>query len=384
MANHLQRQSKKPPSLKKHGLSAVLFLALIVLSTFTWLQYKGKNAPAHTGPLVELPLPPAPEPIQSAQQNLPDLMTPENTVPDENPTENLAMIGGPARSSTDTPSATPKTIVLDGRNNSSSPLTRAPIQGLSRLSPYGRVPHPAEDGRKALGVYAKPFKPQPGKTYISVVIGGLGLNPALTQRAIDDLPGSVTLSFAAQAPGLQSWINKARAKGHEVIIELPMEGVNAGEAGSIYTLSQANPVSKNIKSLDYLLSRAEGYFAVTNYGGDGLVTDEKALIPVLAHIRNAGLGFIYDGAIPNSLVDTLSISQGLNAVTAATLIDADTHDQESVRTALTGLQTSSGGNIPIGMGFSYEGTIDGVIAWLASKPETAELAPASYALKVHK
>ena len=384
MANHLRRQVRKPPSVKKHGLSAALLLALIALSTFAWLQYQGKRAPAKPGPLVELPLPPAAQPQQTASQDLPDLLAPDNIPQDANPTETVAMIGGPVDGA-NTPSSAPKTIIIGGSNGASSaPLTRAPIQGLSRLSPYGRVPHPAEDGRKALDVYAKPFRPQPGKTYIAVVIGGLGLNPALTQRAIDDLPGNVTLSFAAQAPGLQSWINKARAKGHEVLIELPMEGPNQGEASSLYTLSAGSSVSKNIKNLDYLLSRAEGYFAVTNYGGETLVTDEKALIPVLAHVRNAGLGLIYDGGVPNSLIDTLSVSQGLSAVTATALIDVDSHSRASVAKALTNLQTGSGKNIPIGMGFSYAGTIDGLIDWIGSKPANVEFAPASYALKIHK
>ena len=91
------------------------------------------------------------------------------------------------------------------------------------MSPFGKVPYIAPDGRRALTSYAKPFTPQAGKQYISVVIGGLGINPALTRRAINELPGSVTLSFAVHAPGLQLWINQARARGHEVLIELPME-----------------------------------------------------------------------------------------------------------------------------------------------------------------
>lgn len=385
MSNHLRRPVRKLPSVKKHGLSAVLLLALIALSAFAWLQYQGKRVPAKTGPVVELPLPQLSAPQQTASQDLPDLLGPDNIPEDENPTETISMIGGP-KTSTNEPSTTPKTIVLDGSTlgTYSAPLTRAPIQGLSRLSPYGRVPHPAEDGRKALDVYAKPFQPQPGKTYVSVIIGGLGLNPALTQRAIDELPGSITLSFAAQTPGLQSWVNKARAKGHEVLIELPMDGQNEGEAGSLYTLTADSPISKNIKNLDYLLSRAEGYFAVTNYGGESLVTDEKAFIPVLAHIRNAGLGFIYDGDVPNSLVETLSISQGLNAVTATSLIDVNAHDRASVAQALTNLQSASDNNIPIGMGFSYAGTIDGLIDWIGNKPANVNIAPASYALKIHK
>jgi len=374
MVQHIRRTQRKMPSVKKHGLSAGLLLALIALSTYSWLNFIGKRQPATTPSGVEITL--SEPPVGDNAKALPDLLSDDNIPLEENPTETLDLIGGPDKVRT-----APKTIIIDGR--STAPLIRAPIQGLSRMSPFGRVPHPNADGRSALENYAKPFAPVPDKKYIALVIGGLGLNPELTQRAIDDLPGTVTLSFAAQAPGLQSWVNKARARGHEVMIELPMENA-VGSTGNttIYTLTTAGPDSKNIKNLDYLLSRAQGYFAVTNYGGDGLVTNEDMLATVFAHLKNAGLGFVYDGALPNSLVGSIGKAQGLKTITARTFLDEQNRDRDSVRTAITRLQNQTGQTIPIGMGFSYAGTIDGVIDWMGNKPDNIDIAPVSYALKI--
>ena len=58
---------------------------------------------------------------------------------------------------------------------------------------------------------------------MSLVLGGLGINYTHTRSAIDELPPEVTLSFAPHASGLQTWINRAREAGHEVLIELPLE-----------------------------------------------------------------------------------------------------------------------------------------------------------------
>ncbi len=85
-----------------------------------------------------------------------------------------------------------------------------------------KVSTTASNGQTALKAYNRPFKPVAGQKYIALIIGGLGLNVNITQRAIDDLPPEISLSFAAQTTDLQTWINKARAKGHEVLIELPM------------------------------------------------------------------------------------------------------------------------------------------------------------------
>jgi len=274
----------------------------------------------------------------------------------------------------------------EGSLNTSQPLTRAPIQGLSRTSPFGKVPHPSTDGRSAYKSYAKPFTPAAGKTQIALVVGGLGVNNIVTRRAISELPGEVTLSFAAETPDLQTWINQARARGHEVLIELPMESAdfNPLEPGAVYTLMTTAPDSENIRNLDYLLSRGEGYFGVTNYGGDTLVKAEKSLSPILSHLGAAGLGLLYDGVESANRVDTLGNASGLKTVSAQTLLDANIQNRSSVRSMISTLRPSGSVKVPIGMGFSYGSTVDGVKDWIVSKPANVELAPASFAMNQNK
>ena len=405
MSNHIRRQSRKMPSVKKHGFTAFLLLAIVGVATFALVN--SQSAPdtdkiAH-GPEIRLPEQtlPADDP---ASIQLPDLLAVDNIPLDANPTENIALIGAPdttapisgPRPPDTTPSANAgaKTILIDGSAiqsseaslNTSQPLTRAPIQGLSRTSPFGKVPHPAADGRSAYKNYAKPFVPASGKTQIAIVVGGLGVNNIVTRRAISELPGEVTLSFAAETPDLQTWINQARARGHEVLIELPMESVSFDplEPGAVYTLMSTAADSENIRNLDYLLSRGEGYFGVTNYGGDKLVKAEPRLAPILSHLATAGLGMLYDGVESASRVDTLGNASGLRTVSAQTLLDANIQDRNSVRSMISTLRPSGSVNIPIGMGFSYGSTIDGIKDWIVNKPSNVELAPASYAMNQNK
>jgi uncharacterized protein len=389
MAQHIRRNPRNLPSVRKHGFSAVLLLAIIGLSTVSWLNMAAKNKPV-SNTVTEILLP---EPLTVETSNealpLPDLLEPDNIPQSTNPTDQVNMIGDPQNKAISTAINKPmqtEQISIDGRiiNDNQqtitkyTPLVRAPIAGLSRTTPSGRVPHPHEDGRTALSAYAKPFAAKADTKYVSLVVGGLGLNPAITRKAIDNLPGAVTLSFAADAPGLQGWINKARAHGHEVMIELPMQGSGPLETR---TLTIAGPDLANIKNLEYLLSRAQGYFAVTNYDGDRLVNDETALLPIIQILKEAGLGFIYDGAIDSTRIAPLAKREGFALVSANGYIDEKQQDMAYVQRNIQTIAQDSYDNVPIGMGFAYAGTIDGIKSWLVTKPKDTEIAPVSYALK---
>lgn len=410
MTKSVHRKTQKLTSVRKHGFSALLLLALIGLSTFTWLQIVGKrvNVAANADPEFALSPYQTPQAANVTQpQPLPDLLKDDNIPLDVNPTDSVELLGGVETNQTSLTANTrsrssiiealadvtgPKIILIDGqpvRGNAdtplASPLIRAPIQGLTRMSPFGRMPMIAANGRTVLNSYAKPFTPIVGKSYTSIIIGGLGVNQALTQRAIDELPGEVSLAFAALTPNLQSWIDRARAKGHEALIELPMEsaGFDATAPDARYTLATTALDSANIRNLDYLLSRAEGYFALTNYGGEVLVNNEKSLKPIVEHIKNAGLGFIYDGGGKGARIQQLGRKYALPIVTANQFLDETTRTREDVRLSISEMTAQKASPVPIGMGFSYGGTIDGVKDWLATKPANTELAPVSYALKTN-
>lgn len=396
------------PSFKKHSLSAGLLLVIVLLAGFAWVNIQSDRTGEIEAIGPEITLAENIEPdLAPEAAPLPDLLEPDNIPLDANPTEIIDLIGAPENTdsgeSGPRPPTTaqsvsvqnrPQTILIDGSPvpgtnitiNSAKPLIRAPIQGLTRTSPFGAVPHKADDGRTVLKSYAAPFTPTAGKSYVSLVVGGLGINQVVTRRAISELPGEVTLSFAAETPNLQMWIHQARARGHEVMIELPMESAdhNPADPGATYTLMSTGPDSSNIRNLDYLMSRAEGYFAVTNYGGDRLVANEKPLKPILTHLGASGLGLLYDGSTAAPGINALGAAQGLKTITAQTLLDANIQNRSAVRAMISSLQPQGNAQIPIGMGFSYPTTLDGIKDWLQTKPENTDLAPVSYAMGQNK
>ena len=406
---NVKRRAMEPlPSRKKHVLLALCFATLFVAGGYILTNVFGNANDAQVEGTVEvapMPLPPASDTLGGDSEALPDLLAgevPENVNPTEIVKPKVDALGNPVGNSADTPKAEttlptvstqqpastsgPRTITIDGApiDGSGSALVPAPISGLSKMSAYGRIPAVSASGMTPLSAYKRPFSVASGKRTVSVIIGGLGVNRGLTNQAINELPADVTLAFAAHAPGLQNWINQARAKGHEVLIELPMESADfdPAETGADRALMASHNAAANMRNLDWLLSRGQGYFGVTNYNGDRFLTRADVAAPVLDKLSTSGLSFVFDGSVNAPSLSAISTSAKLPFAKGYTLIDPQ-QDTAVIRSELSRLSAqaqNSGGTI--GVGFTYPETIAAVKNWaLSLDAQGLVLAPASSSLR---
>jgi hypothetical protein len=251
-------------------------------------------------------------------------------------------------------------------------LAPAPMAGLTAPGPGGSLlPIIASDGRSPYQAYARPFHSN-GKPRIALVIGGLGLNAKSTREAIEQLPADVTLSFVPYSEGLQGWIDLARANGHEVLLEAPMEPNDYPDNDpGPYTLMAASKPAETLQRLDWLLSRATGYFGVTNYLGSKFVTSDAAMATFSAGLRKRGLAFVDDGSasVRGGGLPRLSADRVIDDQLAGDVIDKQ----------LQALEASSLRNgQALGAGFAYPVTLDQVGRWASSLAQRGyQLAPAS-------
>ena len=253
----------------------------------------------------------------------------------------------------------------------SNPLPKAPIAGLFSPGPNGPLPRIAPDGRVPAQAYARPFRSN-GKPMVSLVVGGLGLNAVTTRAAIERLPAEVTLSFVPYAEGLQAWIDMARAQGHEVMIELPMEptGYPDNDPGP-YTLLSSGGADDVEAKLDWLLGRATGYFGVTNYLGDRFATSDEGMGAMLAVLRQRGVAFLDDGSMRRK--------PGAFARASADRIIDEQQSPAAIMGQLTALEAAAKTRgAAMGTGFSYPVTVEAAARWTAGlEARGLQLAPAS-------
>ena len=269
------------------------------------------------------------------------------------------------------------TITLPGVDGSPSDhagqaLTAAPIAGLSEPGPGGALlPAIAQDGRTPGQAYARPFRSN-GKPKIALVIGGLGLNAKTTRQAIEQLPSDVTLSFVPYSEGLQGWIDLARANGHEVLIEAPMEPNDYPDNDpGPYTLMAQGRSGETVQKLDWVLSRAAGYFGVTNYLGSKFLANDQAMAAFTGDLRQRGLAFVDDGT-------AVKRGGGLQRASADAVIDdqlaGDAIDKQLVVLEADALRNGQA----LGSGFAYPLTLEQVSHWATTLAQRGyQLAPAS-------
>jgi len=257
----------------------------------------------------------------------------------------------------------------------------APDEKLLQRSAYGRVPKIGADGRKPADFYAQQFKPgdQPS---VALIVGGLGINRALTERAIDELPPYVTFAFAPYAKDLPFWTKRARDAGHEILVELPLESRTGDDAAlgpaAILTTRTAE---ENQQRLDWILSRFEGYFGVTNYLGSKFSSDRAAMSWLLSRVDAAGLAFIDDTGALERLGET-EASATVNRLIEPTY----GADQSEVKSELQSLENIAKRNgDAIGKTYVNDRSFAEIKAWTTSLEDRGyALAPASAVLAMRK
>lgn len=243
-------------------------------------------------------------------------------------------------------------------------LVAAPLAGLTTPGPSGPLPAIGPDGTRPDQAYARPWHGDPNQPTISIVIGGMGLNRAVTEAAINDLPPEVALSFAPYSRDLQSWVDRARAAGHEVLIEVPMEPFDyPNNDPGPHTLLADAPDSENARRLYWLMSQTTGYFAMTNYLGARFSTSEPALEHVMEVLEERGVSFLHDGTGRRSTIADAGNGAGAHWGIADRVLDEDPSpsavDDRLLTLEALALQNGSS----IGAGFAYRSTVDQVARW---------------------
>ncbi len=232
--------------------------------------------------------------------------------------------------------------------------------------------------------YARSFVNTENKPTVSIIVGGLGINRRRTQAAISELPPEITLSFAPTSANLQSWVRKARAAGHEVLIELPMEPYEYGRERPHPQVLQVSAGSEaNTQRLKTLLARVRGYAGVMNYQGGKFATSAEAAGPVFDILGDKGLAFFEDGSLTRSVFEASAIRQDVTFGKAGAWIDARPEADE-ISTQLMTLEAQAlETGAAMGMGMSYPVTVDLLKDWTQGlEAKGIVLAPASHFAKM--
>lgn len=245
---------------------------------------------------------------------------------------------------------------------------RAPAeQRLLESSRHGAIPRVAPDGVRPAEAYARPLNAaalKKGGPRVAIVLTGLGVSATLTQQAIERLPGPVTLAFMPYGADVEGSVAKARAQGHEILLQTPMEPFDYpdNDPGPQTLLASMAP-DQNMDRLYWLMSRFQGYVGLVNYMGARFTSTEQALAPVLRETARRGLIFVDDGTSARSLAPQIAGANNLPFAKSDIALDA-VPTVAQIDRALTRLEAAAREHgVAVGVATAMPTSIERIALW---------------------
>jgi uncharacterized protein len=157
---------------------------------------------------------------------------------------------------------------------------------------------------------------------VALLLRGIGRRDQNSDVAIASLPSAVSLGLWPYASDGQGLASRARDKGHEIIVQVPLEPTDPAVSPGPDTLLTTLPPEQNAQRLDEVLKRFDGYTGVTNLMGGKMLRAKASLKPVLEDLKARGL--VYIGESNNSHITARQLARELNLRFAAAevIIDA--------------------------------------------------------------
>ncbi len=160
---------------------------------------------------------------------------------------------------------------------------------------------------------------EPQLPQIAVVMDDLGLDPKTTRRAIA-LPAEVTLSFLPYGRASQGLAEEALARGHEVMVHIPMQPEGDADPGP-NALSTDHSSEQIASSLARQLDLFPGAVGFNNHMGSRFTADVRSLLPVMREARARGLLFLDSRTTANTLAAKIGAAAGAKTVSRDVFLD---------------------------------------------------------------
>jgi polysaccharide deacetylase 2 family uncharacterized protein YibQ len=237
---------------------------------------------------------------------------------------------------------------------------------LLEKSRYGMIPMVA-DGLKPFTAYAANADRAKAATMpvVAIVVGGLGVGAAKTLDAIMKLPSAVTLAFTPYGSDPSKLAEQARARGHEILLQIPMEPFDYPDNDpGPQTLLTTLAGEQNLDRLDWHLSRFQGYAGIANFMGGKFEVTDAAMQPIVQEAAKRGLGYFDDGTSPRSVASTLAATRSMPFAKADSAIDQVPTPAEIDRALASLEERAKEHGIAIGAASALPVSIERIGAWI--------------------
>lgn len=237
---------------------------------------------------------------------------------------------------------------------------------LKKAAPEIAIPQPSAAAPATLPPWRRYAVAAPvadGRPRIAVVIDDMGVDRR-TSELIAALPGPLTLSYLPYGRNLDTQTAAARARGHELLLHLPMEPEGAQADPGPQALSLSQTEAERQRRLAANLSRFDAYVGVNNHMGSRFTADAAAMAPVLAELKTRGLLFLDSRTTSRSAGARLAREMGVVHAERDIFIDNE-RDPVAIRRQLMAAEARARRNgAAIVIGHPHPETVESLARWL--------------------
>ncbi len=171
-------------------------------------------------------------------------------------------------------------------------LREAPVEGFYEESASGLLPISKSPTQTPFEIYRKPYVLNKTKPYLAIAINDFGLDENMSQEMIDSLPSTVTLIMSPYSSNPDKWMKAARADGHEVWLNLPLENkdfplTDPGAKGLLTRVS----LQYNQDRVEWILGRTTGYVGIAAFSDRALENAKNVFEKMGREMLGRGLGY---------------------------------------------------------------------------------------------
>ena len=177
------------------------------------------------------------------------------------------------------------------------PVTAVPPPGkpMPRPTTPAAIPaivlKPPLEGLPPWRRYAVAAPPDDGRAKVVVVIDDLGIDKRRTTRMME-FAAPLTLSFLSYASDLEQMTRTARARGHELLVHMPMEPSSRQIDPGPNVLLTGLQKEELLKRVRWALGQFDSYIGVNNHMGSKFTANAEGMAVVLAELKGRGLMFL--------------------------------------------------------------------------------------------
>ena len=192
----------------------------------------------------------------------------------------------------------PPLVATPTRGPAADPVIPPPDPALLERIRHGLVPRLGPENRTSIRTYARPFDREDRRPRIAIVVNNMGLHAQYSDDAIRQLPGAVTLAFSPYGTHREPPLERARARGMETLIALPLEPEGFGQQSDPgpSALLTTLPAGENQDRLEWALSRIQGQVGAIGglgrMGGERYAANGELLATLQTTLTRRGLLYV--------------------------------------------------------------------------------------------